>query len=410
MDDYSRLARLEWFQTICFNFPVQIILPFVVLFQRPGLFIPVLISMGAQLAALLALYFALATVVSLMVNLFRARLSGVKADTIPRLQLWKLSAALASNHAIRQLLSVSSFRVNKTDLIMGAHVRGIFHPSIALSAGLLIGLIRKDQKAYSILAHELAHIKHFDLFLPGFVGLAIFEILGTAFQLSLLSLSHPNDVTPPSVLLVVLYKVLILGGLVSLISRNREFYADATALSVTRNVDEYVGLLAKASEHERSRLSYFHPSLRRRIAEVQNNFQVLRRAVGWRVYIGLASLVAFIQWKALQDSETDSRYFFCGFLMGLFILFTEMFRGMLLPRASLGSVPLVNSAEEGPVFSEKFTWNEQKPNKALNTIFRYAFLIGGFILATILGANFPNPHVVIPILGALVYGTFRALK
>ena len=104
-----------------------------------------------------------------------------------------------------------------------------------------------------VVAHELAHIKNYDIRLSSIVTVMVgfVVMLSDMFSRSLMRRSsNDNDNKGNAVLMLVGFVLLILapifGKLMELaISRRREYLADATAIEFTRNPDGLISALAK---------------------------------------------------------------------------------------------------------------------------------------------------------------------
>lgn len=104
-----------------------------------------------------------------------------------------------------------------------------------------------------VVAHELAHIKNYDIRLSSIVTVMVgfVVMLSDMFSRSLIRRSRKDsDNKGNAVLMIVGFVLLILapifGKLMELaISRRREYLADATAIEFTRNPDGLISALAK---------------------------------------------------------------------------------------------------------------------------------------------------------------------
>lgn len=125
------------------------------------------------------------------------------------------------------------------------------HSVICVTTGLL------DKMDYyeleGVVAHELAHIKNYDIRLSSIVTVMVgfVVMLSDMFSRSLIRRSRKdNDNKGSAILMLVGFVLLILapvfGKLMELaISRRREYLADATAIEFTRNPDGLISALAK---------------------------------------------------------------------------------------------------------------------------------------------------------------------
>ena len=67
-------------------------------------------------------------------------------------------------------------RLAPNDLSLGGHLQGVIRQRIVVSAGLTVGLLTNDERSVAILAHEIAHVKHLDKFVPGIIVLSLLNI------------------------------------------------------------------------------------------------------------------------------------------------------------------------------------------------------------------------------------------
>lgn len=127
------------------------------------------------------------------------------------------------------------------------------HAVICATTGLLNRLNRTELEA--VLAHELSHIKNFDTRLMMIVSLLIgmVAILADLSQRQLLFGRRSRDdnrrSAPPIFALIGLFLVIfspIIAQLIQLaISRNREYFADASAVKLTRQPQGLIDALTK---------------------------------------------------------------------------------------------------------------------------------------------------------------------
>lgn len=190
--------------------------------------------------------------IEFILNLFR-----VKSTALPewsRNDFDQLFAEMRSRGAI----SWNSDRVRyiENDLSCGAQVRGILRPTIIVSAGLLIAVKRRDLLAKAILAHELAHIAHFDRLTISNYALWVANLLSPFYL----------DGAKPSSPLGGWEITWLWGSLASLalcgfFSRRRELAADASGVILAGN-DVYSKLMSSAvGTHARNVGTFFHPSM-----------------------------------------------------------------------------------------------------------------------------------------------------
>lgn len=178
--------------------------------------------------------------------------------------------------------------------------------AVAATTGLLNRLNREELEG--VMAHEFAHIKNYDVRLQtiaialGAVIAILVQFGGHSMRFGLYtrqssSKKEDNKDTMSAILAVVSLLAIILGPLMSTIlqyslSRNREYLADATAVSFTRNPQGLISALLKISQSpamkqadiqsaalyiadpfknvERDSLFSTHPTIKNRIHRLQN--------------------------------------------------------------------------------------------------------------------------------------------
>lgn len=126
---------------------------------------------------------------------------------------------------------------------------------ICVTSGLLSRL--EYYELEGVLAHEMAHIKNYDIRLSAVVSVMVGFVVMLSDWFTRItfwggSSSRDDDSKGNAVLMIIglLFLVLapIFGKLMQLaISRNREFLADATAVELTRNPDGLISALEKIS-------------------------------------------------------------------------------------------------------------------------------------------------------------------
>lgn len=129
------------------------------------------------------------------------------------------------------------------------------HASIALTKGIVQHLERPELEG--VIAHELAHIKNFDirLMLITVVGIAFFTFLSEIFfQLGWSTVSRRSRNQSEAMLFFLIGTFFAIYGffvapLIRLaVSRKREYLADATAALITRNPEALARALEKISK------------------------------------------------------------------------------------------------------------------------------------------------------------------
>lgn len=128
------------------------------------------------------------------------------------------------------------------------------HAIVCVTTGLLEKL--EYYELEGVIAHEMAHIKNYDILLSAVVTVMVgfIVMLSDIFTRSMFyggsrrSKSKDNDGSPILMLIGLIFLILapILGKLMQMaVSRRREFLADATAVEFTRNPDGLINALRK---------------------------------------------------------------------------------------------------------------------------------------------------------------------
>lgn len=130
------------------------------------------------------------------------------------------------------------------------------HGHVAITQGLLQTMTDKEIEA--VIAHELGHIKNYDIRLMLIVSVlagAITTITDLFFR-GVFWGGTDNDNAPHPIMIALAFIVAILAPIIALIiqmsiSRKREFLADATAVEITRYPQGLISALQKLSEDPR---------------------------------------------------------------------------------------------------------------------------------------------------------------
>lgn len=124
------------------------------------------------------------------------------------------------------------------------------HAVICVTTGLLSRLDKYEIEG--VLAHELSHIKNYDILLSTItiVMVGFIVILSDAFSRGLLRSSSDDDNKASGILMVIGLIFIILSPIFAelmklAISRNREYLADSQAVEITRNKDGLINALRK---------------------------------------------------------------------------------------------------------------------------------------------------------------------
>lgn len=169
---------------------------------------------------------------------------------------------------------------------------------ICVTTGLIKKLDKNEMEG--VLAHELSHIKNYDILVStvAIVMVGLVSILADLFSHGFYRTDDGDDDRNPILMIIGLIFIIlspIFANLLNLmISRNREYLADATAVSLTRNneglikalqkIDEDTNVLKTANEtcsslyisdpfkkkKEKDSIFSTHPSIANRIERLRN--------------------------------------------------------------------------------------------------------------------------------------------
>ena len=169
---------------------------------------------------------------------------------------------------------------------------------ICVTTGLIKKLDKNEMEG--VLAHELSHIKNYDILVStiAIVMVGLVSILADLFSHGFYRTDDGDDDRNPILMIIGLIFIIlspIFANLLNLmISRNREYLADATAVSLTRNneglikalmkIDDDTNVLKTANEtcsslyisdpfkkkKERDSIFSTHPSIANRIERLRN--------------------------------------------------------------------------------------------------------------------------------------------
>ena len=170
---------------------------------------------------------------------------------------------------------------------------------ICVTTGLIKKLDKNEMEG--VLAHELSHIKNYDILVStiAIVMVGLVSILADLFSHGFYRTDDGDDDRNPILMIIGLIFIIlspIFANLLNLmISRNREYLADATAVSLTRNneglikalmkIDSDTNVLKTANEtcsslyisdpfkkkKERDSIFSTHPSIANRVERLKNN-------------------------------------------------------------------------------------------------------------------------------------------
>jgi heat shock protein HtpX len=131
------------------------------------------------------------------------------------------------------------------------------HAVICVTSGLLSKLNRSELE--SVIAHELSHIKNYDIRLMTIVSILIGSLsilINIAYRSSFFKKSNDRENNQANTIIMLLGFVMIIfapliAQLIQLaISRRREYYADASAVKLTRQPQALIDALTKISSDD----------------------------------------------------------------------------------------------------------------------------------------------------------------
>lgn len=169
------------------------------------------------------------------------------------------------------------------------------HSVVAVTTGLLDILNKSELEA--VVAHELSHIKNYDIRVS-MIAFGLVCVIGFIADLGLRMSYYGSDEDRSPVGSIMLLVTAIFAPLIAslaqfAVSREREYLADMSAVSITRYPEGMISALRKIAEHSRpmrrqnaaaeslyfanplkknsiSRLFSTHPSFERRIERLEN--------------------------------------------------------------------------------------------------------------------------------------------
>lgn len=390
---FTLMARIDWLLFLNAMFPYQVSIPFLLLFSPySSLALPEVFFSILRFVLIFLFLITIGFIFDTIRGLFIAKGKLIDEGTFNA-----LSKALSDYIPTSDILLLKNLHTVKSDLSLGAQVRGIIRPRIVISGGLLVGLLRKEPLALSVLIHEIAHIRHFDRFLPALIALSMFEFIGRQAILILDYLTIDAEKPPIGLLILIpIYQIIVFSITISFISKYREFYADAKSIQSFKNITPYLALLDSATEKSRKfAFHFFHPTPKRRTLEAKNGHPVLTRSIFWKVYWPLNALISWGQWE-YADEEYVSFYGQNAMIVSIACFIFEIFRKPLL----FASNDFISSC------TSIFNW--LRPGKRFA---RYAFMLTGFIFVIFLDNTFGDKNKTWMWLGgAIVYSISRSMK
>lgn len=130
------------------------------------------------------------------------------------------------------------------------------HAVVCATTGLLEKLDRSELEA--VIAHELSHIKNYDIRLMTIVSVLIGTLsilINMAYRSSFFRDSRDNDDNNGGVLAIIGFILIIFAPIIAqliqlAISRRREYFADASAVKLTRQPQGLINALKKLSSDD----------------------------------------------------------------------------------------------------------------------------------------------------------------
>jgi len=131
------------------------------------------------------------------------------------------------------------------------------HAVVCVTSGLLSKLNRSELEA--VIAHELSHIKNYDIRLMTIVSILVGSLsilINLAYRSSFFRKSDDREDNQANIIITILGFILIIfapliAQLIQLaISRSREYYADASAVKLTRQPQALIDALTKISHDD----------------------------------------------------------------------------------------------------------------------------------------------------------------
>ena len=256
----------------------------------------------SEYSIIIALFFSIASTVATYYNCDKVVLASVKARPATReedLQLTNILDALMITSGLTnkpRLYVVDSMQPNAF-----ATGRNPENAVICVTTGLIEKLNYYELEG--VVAHELAHIKNYDIMVSAVVSvMAGFVVMISDWFLRITFRRRRNDDDNANPIIMIIGLIcLIVSPIVSnliqlAVSRRREYLADATAISFTRNPDGLISALRKISaddatmeaasessahmfivtpfknkrKADRSSLFSTHPAIEERIQAIEN--------------------------------------------------------------------------------------------------------------------------------------------
>ena len=214
-----------------------------------------------------------------------------------------------------------------SDLTVGAFVHAALRAQIVASGGLLVQVLRRSPSSQAIVAHEYAHIRHFDRLYFMILLIYIANIIISPI-LFIYDAGNTEELSGISEIVIWwMFNIFATTVIVSQISKRRELGADfAAALIVGRQ--SYVEMLEIATgRHASHETGFFHPSVEQRKAALIT--MRVRRPSGLLISAYCFLLVSYLLQAMVSGDETAiganlAQAFYCAIGLAL-----EQFRRIL---------------------------------------------------------------------------------
>ena len=175
-------------------------------------------------------------------------------------------------------------RLAPNDLSLGGHLQGVIRQRIVVSAGLTVGLLTNDERSVAILAHEIAHVKHLDKFVPGIIVLSLLNI-----SYCMVKFGKAGVLYAIAVLVITRY-----------VTHRREYAADAHAVGLLGSKRMFAKTLLSLSADEEA---FSHPSRDQRVDAIKRNLPILNPSAFWGVF-WLVNIIGGISIPLIVKSNT----------------------------------------------------------------------------------------------------------
>lgn len=237
-------------------FIVTLFLIFILIFVY---FISLWIFDDVYIAVFLALFLS---IISTLISYYNSdkmvlRLNGAKEAT--RQEYLQLNESLEGLCIAAGICKPKLYVIQSEALNAFATGRNPENSVICVTSGLISKLNKYEMEG--VLAHELSHIKNYDILLStiAIVMVGLVSIVADLFMRGFYRIGgkdNDNDNQAKAVLMILglIFIILspIFANLIKLaISRNREYLADASAVEITRNKDGLINALRKISEDDK---------------------------------------------------------------------------------------------------------------------------------------------------------------